>query len=352
MKLSLWQPIKGKDFSFQDNITRESFYIGSVGIYIHRYEGVLDQGEHNDPSSPSEANSDDWGITTIQDMTLLENKNRKYSDDVFEMRGHFNEADKDFDLLQFNMAITNGTKYITFHLNDMLDKIGRKLMSGDVLEMPNLRDDALLDEGSPAVNQWYVVSDASWPSEGFSSTWFPHLWRVKAEPMVDAPEYYDITKDDEGFVDPLIDLLRTANKVEEINDAVIAKAEVDVPARNFETAHFYVVDGDESGSQYPWIWAGDGIPPNGSSKADSGTSYPLVPTDGDYFLRTDYEPARMFQYQTNTWRFIEIDYRTTWEKADRILESFINNDNTFTEKGETIQEKQSISSVVKPKVDL
>lgn len=352
-KLSLWQKNKGKDFNFQDTIAKEQFYVGSLGIYIHRYEGVIDQQDPSDPSQPNEATSDNWGISTIQDMTLMENRNRKYSDDVFELRGHFSEADKDFDLLQFNLAMANGSKFVTFHLNDMMDKIGRKLMAGDVIEMPNLRDDALLDENSRAINQWYVVTDASWSSEGFSSTWFPHFWRVKAEPMLDAPEYEDITQREGSGGDSLLDLLSTHARDTEINDAVVEKAAVDVPHRNFDTSHFFVVDGSEFGGSYPWIWAGDGKPPNQSAKASAGTSYPDAPVDGEYFLRTDYEPVRLFQYQVSKWRFVEFDRQRSWESAHRLLETFINNDNTFEDTdGTIVEEKQPITKVVKPKADL
>ena len=350
-KLSLWNPRKGKDYKFIDNIAREQFYAGGLGILVHKYLGVLDQDNTGDLSQANQETSDVWNETTIQDLTLMENRNRKYADDVIEMRGHFNEADKDFELLQFSIAMPNGTKFITFHLNDMLDKLGRKLMSGDVLELPNLRDDALLDVDAPAINQWYVISDANWPTEGFSPLWYPHLWRVKADLMTDSPEYFDITRDEDGLVDPLKDLLSTYNRNIEVNDKVTAQAESIVPERNFDTKHIYVVPGDEFGSQYPWIFAGDGIPPNESVRADTGTAYPLLPTDGDYFLRTDYEPSRLFQYTGSTWRFVEIDLRKTWTIATRKLETHINNDNTFTDDGEVIEEKQPISKVTKPKTD-
>ena len=45
-----------------------------------------------------------------------------------------------------------------------------------------------------ALPRWYVIQDAAFASEGFSQTWLPHLWRVKATPMVNAQEYNSITK--------------------------------------------------------------------------------------------------------------------------------------------------------------
>ena len=77
----------------------------------------------------------------------------------------------------------------------MIDTIGRKLMSGDVIEVPNLKDYHPLDTSIvKALPKWYVIQDASFASEGFSQTWLPHLWRVKATPMVNAQEYNSITK--------------------------------------------------------------------------------------------------------------------------------------------------------------
>lgn len=365
-KLSLWKPNKGKDFNFIDKVSREQYYVGSVSLYIHKYMGIIDQGG-DDPSQPSKSARESWNNLSIQDMTLGEIRNRDYSDDVFELRGHYDQADNDFEMITAGLALADGTKFITFHLNDMIEKIGRKLISGDVIEMPNLRDDALLGEDQDAVNQWFVVTDASWPTEGFSPLWYPHLWRVKARPMTDSPEFDDITKDGNGNRDPLIDLLSTYNKQSDINDANVEKAEKDVPKRNFETRQVYVVidsiteeefnrDFGDGFNRYreikhgnPWIFAGDGIPPNQSVKAEAGSKFPSSPSEGDFFLRTDYEPSRLFQYTGKKWEFTEVDYRKTWSKANRILENHINNENTFKEEGETIKEKQPISKAAKPK---
>ena len=49
----------------------------------------------------------------------------------------------------------------------MVEKMGRKLMTGDVIELPHMREDLLLDEDAPAVNQYWVVQDASKAQEGF-----------------------------------------------------------------------------------------------------------------------------------------------------------------------------------------
>lgn len=346
-KLSLWKPQKGKDFNFIDRIVREQFYVGSVSVYVHKYIGLIDQ-RSEELNESSAASSDTWDELNIQDFTFLENRNRNYANDVIELRGHYIHADTDFELMQFNMGITDDTKYIVFHLNDMIEKLGRRLMSGDVLEMPNLKDDALLDENADAANRWFEVKDASWPSSGFSALWYPHLWRVKAKVLTDSPEYNDITKNSEN---PLTALLSTYNADIDIAEKNTDEASRNVPYRNFDVRHIYVVDKDLHGDQYPWIYAGDGVPPEGSRKARAGTKYPENPNNGEYFLRSDYDPPRLFKYESGVWRFVELDYAKTWTAAHRVLDSFLSNDKTFTEDGNVINEKQPLSKVLKPKSD-
>jgi hypothetical protein len=123
----------------------------------------------------------------------MENRDRKYDTDVYRMRGHYQVADQDFDLSQFGLFLATGTLFMTFHLNDMLDGVGRKIMAGDVLELEHLTDYDPLNQDIPAaLKRFFVVGDCSFASEGFSPTWWPHLWRVKINPLVDGQEYKDI----------------------------------------------------------------------------------------------------------------------------------------------------------------
>ena len=86
------------------------------------------------------------------------------------MRGVYNVSDNDFDLTQFGVFLTNDTLYMTFHMNDMVETVGRKLMSGDVLELPHLVDDLALEVGKDPLPKFYVVQDANRGGEGFSQT--------------------------------------------------------------------------------------------------------------------------------------------------------------------------------------
>ena len=94
------------------------------------------------------------------------------------------------------MFLQNDTLFLTVHLNDIVERIGRKPMSGDVLEFPHMKDDFSLDESIPiALKRYYVIEDVNRAAEGFSQTWWPHLLRVKTKPIMDSQEYRDIFGD-------------------------------------------------------------------------------------------------------------------------------------------------------------
>jgi hypothetical protein len=290
-------------------------------------------------------------------MLFLENRDRKYDTSVYTMRTQFRVNDSDFDLTQFGLFLTGDTIFATFHLNDMIDSLGRKIMVGDVLEMPFLKDFYPLDDTiSVALKRFYVVQDATRAAEGFSPLWYPHLWRVKLAPLVDSQEYKDILNNIDMNGDGVIDsddralgnLLSTYNTLISINDAVVQRAEADVPASGYDTSAIYTEAVDSNGNpvdpsapdastaarivngqvvdasstvddaSYQTITSptkvegyltGDGLPPNGASVA-AGLSFPLGPHVGDFYLRLDYVPNRLFRYDGRRWVKVEDAVRT------------------------------------------
>ena len=97
----------------------------------------------------------------------------------------------------------------------------------------------------------------------------------------------------------------------------------------------------------------DGQPDNGVSIVGSGESFPVSGvSDGDYFLRTDFKPNRLFRKEGVRWVLNKTDNRGSWAAANRVLAGFINNDNIVTNSdGGTSSEKVNLSKVVKPKTD-
>ena len=141
------------------------------------------------PTTPVYNNDDPF---QIQDLLFLENRDRKYDPDIYVLRGVYNLQDTDFNLSQFGLFLQNDTIFITFHINDTVEKVGRKLLSGDVIELPHLKDEYALNDLQFALKRFYVIEEVTRAAEGFSVTWYPHLYRAKCKPLVDSQEFKDI----------------------------------------------------------------------------------------------------------------------------------------------------------------
>ena len=140
-RLSLYRPEKGKDYKFIDKTIWEMFQVGGTDVLVHRYLGPGTAIQGNTPSTPI---YDTLSPTNIQDMLFLENRDRRYDPDVYVMRGVYNVADIDFNLSQFGLFLQNDTVFITFHINDTVEKLGRKIIAGDVLNYHTSRMSMLL----------------------------------------------------------------------------------------------------------------------------------------------------------------------------------------------------------------
>ena len=384
-RLSIYKPEKGNDYKFFDRTIKEQFTVGGTDIFLHKYIGPYDQGATNKDgaASPTQPNySGNTSETTIQDLLFLENRDRKYSQDVYVVRGIYNVQDIDFNLSQFGMFLQNDTIFMTVHLNDIVERIGRKPMSGDVIELPHMKDDFSLDENIPiALKRFYVVEDVNRAAEGFSATWWPHLLRLKLKTLVDSQEFRDILGDAET-TGSLASYMSTYNKEKEINTAIVQQAESDAPRSGFNYKQFYVAPIDERGnirtdnvnadgsiatdktvnavidtpasSYYGFYYDGDGVPPNGNP-AGFGTSFPTTNVDkGDYFLRTDFLPNRLFRYDGVRWVKVEDSVRMTMSNTDTkntFKSQFVNSSGTNTINGLTVQQRQSLTDALKPQAD-
>jgi hypothetical protein len=107
-------------------------------------------------------------------------------------------------------------------------------------------------------------------------------------------------------------------------------------------------------SYYGFYYDGDGIPPNGNP-AGFGTSFPTTNVDkGDYFLRTDFLPNRLFRYDGVRWVKVEDSVRLTTTNTDTrgtYKTDFINKTGNTTINGLTVAQRQSLTDALKPQAD-
>lgn len=334
-KISMWNIQKNKDYKFYDRIIREQYFVGGTGVFVHKYIGPYQNKKSTDKSIPNyiEENTE-VNETHIQDLLFMENRDRKYDSDIYELRGVYNVNDNDFDLTQFGLFLTNDTLFMTFHINDMVETIGRKLMNGDVLEFPHLLDDLGLEVSDQPIPKFYVVQDGNRGSEGFSPTWYPHIWRVKLGPITDSQEFAGILGDpgDNGIGD----IISIYNKSLEINAKNIEAAVENAPAYTNPVMDNYY---KEESSQ---ITNDVNIP--------SGNIFPDNANQGDYFIRTDFYPNRLFTRRGTKWVYIITETKgEAWQSKTFNAGSFIENAEQKTVVGNReFAERQPVSAPIPP----
>jgi hypothetical protein len=170
----------------------------------------------------------------------------------------------------------------------------------------------------------------------------------------------------------------------EINDAIITQAYAELPLSGYDTVKFYILPTTEDGQPASagatvdntritvdgtqgaegttpradgytlGYLTGDGIAPNGLP-VTPGVSFPPNPVAGDYALRLDYFPNRLFRFNGRAWIKIEEKVRTDLnyaENAQTLRASFVNNTgNVATTDRGTIPSRQSLSEILKPRAD-
>jgi hypothetical protein len=180
------------------------------------------------------------------------------------------------------------------------------------------------------------------------------------------------------------DKASTRPKDLEINDAIITQAYAELPLSGYDTVKFYIlptyengqpasagatvdntsvtVDGTQGAEGFTprangytlGYLTGDGIAPNGLP-VTPGVSFPTNPVVGDYALRLDYFPNRLFRFNGTTWVKIEEQVRTDLDyatNAQTLRASFVNNTgNVATTDRGNIPSRQSLSEILKPRAD-
>lgn len=360
-RISLYRPEKSNDYKFIDKTISEIFTVGGTDLYYHKLLGTLNPtvGTADQPIY-SEQN-----VTNIQDLLFLENRDRVYDKDIYRIRGHYQVQNLDWNLSQFGLFLENDTINMTVHMNDMVATIGRKPISGDVFELPHLADYFALNDLTYALPRYFVITDVNNASEGYSPTWFPHLYRLKCKKITDSQQFADIlnlpAKDANG--DPIAgttvkDAISQLSIDLTINDAIINQAEADAPKSGFETQQFFTMAIDpvtgkptintadettlnasstsiESNDTfnvpvrtgYTGYLVGDGIPQNGYAFG-FGIQFPANPLSDDFFLRTDFLPNRLFRFNGRNWASVEDAVRMDLSNSDTkqtLKTGFINN---------------------------
>jgi hypothetical protein len=223
--------------------------------------------------------------------------------------------------------------------------------------------------------------------------------------------YYEVAE-------TLRDVMSTYEREMQITQAVLDQAEADSPLSGYDTTKFYTVQKDADGNAaivgadltsidatieqqatdangnylydtngdpiyvgvtastvfenpqfdgYNGYLTQDGVPSNGAPFT-AGIAFPAGPVMGQFCLRKDYMPNRLFRFSGSRWVAIEDNVRMTMNnlgasdvatgqpfagKDVRQTQKtgFINNTKTDVIDGHTVKEKQSLSKALRPQAD-
>ena len=73
-------------------------------------------------------------------------------------------------------------------------------------------------------------------------------------------------------------------------------------------------------SRRPFRWTGDGQPDNGEP-VDQGSEFPTDPVPGDWFVRMDFAPNRLYRFmESGRWKLMETDNKREWQPYNWVVQ--------------------------------
>lgn len=279
----------------------------------------------NEPWEVEKLELFDYQATTlddVQDALFLENRDRDYANTAVQFKVAYQPFDAISDLSKFGFQIADTYSFTTVYAL-MVKALGRPIVIGDVIEVPN---ELQYDHNLRPVRKFLEVTDTSWSSDGYTTQWRPITFKFQASQLIPSQEHRDLlgtidtqkfVVDDGSFFDGIQQLQTGALTATEANAAEALEAvpekgtnirEVSSGMNRFNAPGSY--DGRD-----PYV--SDGLPPDGQDYQE-GFKLPDVAmaTDGDFF-RLNYDPAlkiasRLYKFSAikNQWLWVETDRRS------------------------------------------
>lgn len=316
MSYKMWKKGRTTDYSFIDRNIAEQYNIGGVDMWLYAYVGPkqLKSSDDDITYQNGEGQSD---VSKIGDIIFGETAQREYNLEAITLSAVYQVQEATPDLKMPGIFFNFNTMDITVHYNTMMQRVGRKIMPGDVLELPNLRDFDVIGKDT-GLNRFYVVQDSFRTSEGYSATWQHHIFKLRVKPLTDSPEYSGIL-DNNNYPDDPNDPNNgngnsstdggsensNYNNEMDIMNKIIIQADDEVPYIHWTNEHIYDDRSD--------IWDLARVILN-------GYEFPPDPSPDMFFIKKTY-PV-LYEKEYNTWSIVEVDYGTTFPRRPKDGEFF------------------------------
>lgn len=355
---------RSKNYNYIDRVVKLYVENGGALFHIHKLLATRDSDGNEYPIENGQ----------MGDSVLNENPYRKYSKEVYDLWGVTKMNPPKFSFNFDGLSILDGDeREITLHYNSMIAQLNRKIIIGDVVEFTWVRDIDILGSDR-AMNKFYQVTESARDDNSWDATYKFHLWKLKVKPIPFSTEFQDLVNkgEENTFYEDLgsinggggISIEDTTSDTElEINDRIMEEAEENGPSFRLHDEHHVFLNPmetlyDEHGRFIP-----EGI--DGIAKElncediQYGEYFPNSDDvkDGDYFIRIDYNPPRLFKREYNEdtksgkWVLHEFDSREKWTGTPQIVRRPINmvGDITLND-GSKQSKQQNIKDLVKARV--
>ncbi len=320
---------KPKGSRFMSDLIRDHIEMSGVYINIYRYKGTFAQDsdelnvrvndKESNPSSRelSRRGQEPVDLSTflgIQDPILNENRDREYDfDEIPVLKGAYSVSQNELEYARFGMALQNDVLTIEFHTETMERECGRRLIPGDVIECPHLREVGI--DGRVA-NKWYEVDSIVKSPMGYDPYYMHHVHAVVVKPLRHQQEFLDIFERRDEYGKTLAEQASMHDQQMAQTEAIQEKAGEHAYTTWHDTTMMWFCP--DHPSQKPYRWTDDAKPPNGEPVAQ-GTYFPATPVEGDWFVRTDFAPNKLYRFQDGKWRLREVDIKREWQPYNWVV---------------------------------
>lgn len=308
-----------KTSAFIRDLAKAHIDMGGVLLNVYRMKGVFDQQRDSlnikkDDKGRVDEPTSVMRFMGIQDTVLGENRDREYDfDEIPRMKGVYQVSQFELEYAKFGMALANDIITLEVHVGTMEAELGRRLIPGDVIEMPHLRD---VDQMGRVANKWYEVRKHAWSPSGMDPMWNRHIMGVVLRPLRHQQEFLDLFERRDEYGKTLAEQARTLDQQLALTEANQELANRQAPTTWFDTTLMWF-DPDHP-RRKPYRWNDDGKPDNGLP-VEQGTEFPANATEGTWFLRVDMDPNRLYRLQGGKWKLREVDNKRDWQPYNWVV---------------------------------
>ena len=284
-------------------------------------------------------------VDNIQDMILLENRNRDYATETISLKGYYDLTSNNTDLSRFGIEIPTSNYQIKINFSACVALLGRPIVIGDIIELPS---EAQYTPTLQTVKKYLEVTDVTWDSTSYTPGWLPLMLLVSVQPAMASEETQSVfgdlaaTVDSSGLFDGNDGNNAKYQDFAAVTQNITAKAKEQVPERGSEGSNtireFSEEDYDAAGVNASTLnkmqfrrnklYVEDAMPQNGENYTE-GPTFPASPTNGAYHRVTQEGlakdvPARLYRWSTvkNKWIYLETDRRAQYNATQPVLQEY------------------------------